>query len=484
MSRLIKRAIGLVLIFLLLLVVGWYQLFREVEQPEFKDPEQLFNYGSIGTEAQSGIPYWIWRVMPTIFSDYLPGPGGYSALGFFWEPGQLTPVGFSVKTVGQPRVAFNCAFCHQSSYRESAQALPKLVSGGVGNRVDSLGYARFLSQSALDDRFNSDVLMAEINRTVDLNWLDRLTYRYLLIPLTKKALIRLGQNMKWTELKPDWGRGRIAPFNPLKYGVLNLPLDDTIGNADMMPLWNMASKTGPDKAFHWDGLNTDLHEVVLSSAIGDDLVGKHYTATIKQNLKRIQQWISDTPPPNNPFGFDKEDHRQPDQGRYQQGATLFQNLCADCHDSSGSRVSTVIPVAEIGTDPHRAQMWTDAARDRYNAYDQGYPWGFSHFQNVEGYLAPLLDDGLWLRAPYLHNGSVPSLRDLLTPPELRPEVFYRGFDLIDWENGGFVTSGYEAEWVGFRFDTRLPGNGNQGHSYGTGLDEADKEALLEYLKTL
>ncbi|MGH9372692.1 MAG: cytochrome c, partial [Vicinamibacterales bacterium] len=91
-------------------------------------------------------------------------------------------------------------------------------------------------------------------------------------------------------------------------------------------------------------------------------------------------------------------------------------------------------------------------------------------------------DGLWLRAPYLHNGSVPHLRALLFP-EQRPEVFYRAYDVYDWKNVGFVSSGPEAEREGVRFSTAERGNGNGGHLYGTKLEADAKEALLEYLKT-
>ena len=91
-------------------------------------------------------------------------------------------------------------------------------------------------------------------------------------------------------------------------------------------------------------------------------------------------------------------------------------------------------------------------------------------------------DGLWLRAPYLHNGSVPTLRALLWP-ETRPQTFYRAYDVYDWENVGFVSSGPDAAREGVPFSTRERGNGNAGHVYGATLDAAAKDALLEYLKT-
>ena len=64
------------------------------------------------------------------------------------------------------------------------------------------------------------------------------------------------------------------------------------------------------------------------------------------------------------------------------------------------------------------------------------------------------------------------------------KVFYRGYDVYDQAKVGFVTSGAEAERVGIKHDTTQRGNGNQGHNFGTQLTADDKEALVEYLKTL
>jgi hypothetical protein len=79
---------------------------------------------------------------------------------------------------------------------------------------------------------------------------------------------------------------------------------------------------------------------------------------------------------------------------------------------------------------------------------------------------------------------VPSLTALLTAPDSRPKKFLRGYDVYDQANVGFVSEGAEAARVGFEYDTNLPGNGNQGHTYGTTLPPEEKRALIEYLKTL
>jgi hypothetical protein len=120
-----------------------------------------------------------------------------------------------------------------------------------------------------------------------------------------------------------------------------------------------------------------------------------------------------------------------------------------------------------------------------------------------GYIALQLD-GLWLRAPYLHNGSVPTLRALLEPPACRPASFYRGYDVLDGANVGFVSrrcavpvapatggcpaietqAGCMPEDAGWHYDVTEAGNGNGGHLYGTDLTPDEKKALIEYLKQL
>jgi hypothetical protein len=136
----------------------------------------------------------------------------------------------------------------------------------------------------------------------------------------------------------------------------------------------------------------------------------------------------------------------------------------------------------VGTDAERVRSFTPELAKRMNTIGEGRSWQFSHFRKTDGY-ANMPLDGVWLRAPYLHNGSVPTLRALLFPEE-RPTEFYRAYDVYDWENVGFVSSGADAAREGVRFDTRLKGNSNAGHLYGRQLTREQREELIEYLKTL
>jgi hypothetical protein len=89
-------------------------------------------------------------------------------------------------------------------------------------------------------------------------------------------------------------------------------------------------------------------------------------------------------------------------------------------------------------------------------------------------------NGIWATAPFLHNGSVPTLYDLLLPPAARPKRFTLGRREFDPKKVGYVSDGE----VPFVVDTSVTGNGNGGHEYGVTLAEDDRWALVEYLKTL
>jgi hypothetical protein len=162
---------------------------------------------------------------------------------------------------------------------------------------------------------------------------------------------------------------------------------------------------------------------------------------------------------------------------------VFDANCASCHASA--RTGTVIPLNEIGTDRGRIDTWGKQAAIEANRVvsDMGIQRKGLVEAPLTGYVAQFLD-GIWLRAPYLHNGSVPTLADLLTPPAQRPRTFWRGYDVYDPARGGFIVQGLAAERAGTLYDTRLRGNGSQGHDFGTALPVEDKAVLLEYLKTL
>ncbi len=98
--------------------------------------------------------------------------------------------------------------------------------------------------------------------------------------------------------------------------------------------------------------------------------------------------------------------------------------------SAASNVGKVTPLEQIGTDRHRLDSYSYELAVTQSTLYAGYDWRFKHFRKTFGY-ANMPLDGLWLRAPYLHNGSVPTLRDLLESRTARPATFYRGDDVYD-----------------------------------------------------
>lgn len=324
--------------------------------------------------------------------------------------------------------------------------------------------------------------MAEIAKNYRLPLLDRITYR-LLIPFVKYTLLQQKNEYAHYGLLPNLlsaGKGRIDPFNLVKYRYLKQPPDGSIGNSDMEPLWNLKAHQG--YSFHWDGLNNTLQEVVLSSAIGDGTplkwVDQDWKKSDKESsLKRITAYINNAEPPRFPFPVN--------QPLAAQGKFIYDRQCAACHAAGGARTGKVEPIDNpmLETDRNRIEMWTQRSATAYDAYTDKYSWKFSHFQKQNGYVNVTLE-GLWLRGPYLHNGSVPTLMDLLQEPTQRPKSFYRGYDVLEADKVGFISQGPDAQRVGLRYDTSERGNSNGGHLWGTTLGDEEKKELVEYLKTL
>lgn len=491
-----KRTIKTVVIVLLLggagALFGWYKFFREVDQPAFADESERFKYGSIGAEFSRGIPYWIWVVMPRIFPDLMPGPGGYKSFGLVWEEGKELPVGFSKKVVGFPRVANNCAICHVGTWRSKEDEVPHLVVAAPAHTVDVQGMIRFLAQAGADSRFNAGNILAEIDRETKLSFIDKQLYRFVIIPMMKTALQQQEKQFRWMNRPgwPDWGRGRDDPMNLTKYFMTTQPVDNSTGQADFPSNWNLQSRKGTNLFLNWSCDTPSVHSVLIDSALGlgaapdrnnrlaypIDLLNWKLTRRewFKKRMDDLDDFLSKLPPPKYPFPIDT--------ALAAQGKPIYDRSCSECHDVGKPRTNKPIPIDEIGTDRERLDTWTKAAADQAN--EEVKKLGINRPDMVKnfGYCSPPLD-GLWMRAPYLHNGSVPTLHDLLEPVAARPTSFYRGYDVYDAAKAGFVTEGPSATRTGWKHDVKERGNGNQGHTYGTTLSPEEKKALLEYLKT-
>lgn len=434
-----------------------------------------FKYGSIGAEERAGIPYPIWQILPELFPHHLPQrPGnGYERFGFVFEPGKERPIGTSLRDRQVKLIGLNCAVCHTGTVRDNEGGAARIVLGMPSHQFDLQAYQRFLFACVRDTGFSREnVWRAMRQRNPKLSWLDSILYGWFVIPRTKSEGTRLANNFAFFESRPAQGPGRVDTFNP--YKVLfnfDLAADRSVGTADLPSLWNQKIREG--MWLHWDGNNNSVSERNKSAAIG---AGCSEASLDLPSMKRVEDWIWTLPAPKFPAA-------RIQQQRATAGASIYARECAACHDPGGKQTGQVVPAAQVGTDPERLQSFSAPLAQRMNTLGTGRPWKFTRFRATDGYAAMPLD-GVWLRAPYLHNGSVPTLRHLLEQPENRPAVFWRGYDVYDYADGGFVWNGPQAEQSGFRFDSSLKGNSRAGHLYGTGLPREDKLNLLEYLKTL
>ncbi len=447
---------------------------------KYSDINDHFKYGSIGGEAANGIPYWVWKALPVVFTDKLPGEG-YTSLGFIQEPEHDLPIGFSQAKIGFDRVAQNCATCHVGSLRDTPESEPQIITAMPSNTVNLEGYIRFLSDVAIDERFTADKMMPAIEAMgANLNPLEKLIYRYFAIPQTRDALITQRSKFAFLDRQSAYGPGRVDTFSSYKTRQFNTPADEIPqeelnGIADFPSVWQQKPREGMQ--LHWDGNNTSVNERNNSAALA--LVTP--TTIDFDAIHRVADWLWELPAPPYPYGINPE--------LAAAGKQLYANNCASCHAFDGAKVGKVTPIEEIGTDPGRLDSYTEElAQNQKTLFAgisyQGVDQQFKHFQKTNGY-ANMPLDGVWLRAPYLHNGSVPTLRDLLEPPAKRPKTFYRGYDVFDRDQVGFVSDVAEEDGKQyFKLDTTLPGNSNSGHLYGTDLSDQDKDALVEYMKQL
>jgi mono/diheme cytochrome c family protein len=303
---------------------------------------------------------------------------------------------------------------------------------------------------------------------------------------------------------------------------------------DVPSIWNQKTR----KLFQWDANIRDTVTRNMVASLG--LIGQPTKLDITANYI-ISDFIDNLPPAPYPFPIR--------QAAALKGQSIYERNCAICHQEDQNRGGPREddpPVYLMGTDTNRARVVTpggflalrqvlvDGHQPRDLVFRYGPPGQTTEVTPTaidpdsllvartavkdQGYVANPLD-GIWARAPYLHNGSVPTLRHLLVP-KLRASagVFVRGIISYDQENVGWIwdraeLAKYQARDLSARlYDTSLDGQSNKGHDRKwikvrikvapkeqgqparfeerncqlTWDDDGDAEVnnLLEYLKTL
>lgn len=325
-------------------------------------------------------------------------------------------------------------------------------------------------------------------------------------PNTHIAMKTLADDLKWTRLlsgggitAADVGKmafplgGTDGTTNAVGFGVafgaMRNPdmtvkpyrrLEFEHHDMDAPPWWNVSKK----QKLYADGYAPKTHRMLMTFVL-DPSTGPEQLDEWEDDFRHIEAYIESLEPPEYPWEID--------DSLAATGRVVFEANCSTCHGTygeGGRYPQKTVPLDVVGTDPVRLRALTPEHRGW-----QAENW-ISRFgkdpveRDPIGYVAPPLD-GIWASAPYLHNGSIPTLWHLLHPDE-RPVVWRRTENGYDRERVGLEAKTYEAEPDAIRdaatrrefFDTRLPGKNAAGHDFPAALDADEKRAVLEYLKSL
>ncbi len=378
---------------------------------------------------------------------------------------------------GTKLAAPNCTVCHSSVFQG------KLVEGlGRSNHfigTDASGFTLNVLGIGINSVLMGDTF-AQLNHGIGLLvrlFQDAATHDHLFDLFAALGMRHDANTLKWT------GRLDGNPNSGMK------------GWIDFPAWWHVKKKNALYATGSGRGYKAD-HMLYMSWFSVD---GIPEAETIQNNFMHVQKWIEDDvkPPKFTDFGG------KVNQGLADTGKQVFEKTCAGCHGTysadhtQDTYPNVLVDLAEVGTDPYLAtNNWIYPVKSWYDRSWYGKR-GTSHIEKAHGYMAPPLD-GVWITAPYFHNGSVPTLEAVLDSSK-RPKVWTsQELDKdYDWNAVGWMNKPGEAQpfilTLASRFgiglgrgvyNTSAPGNSNVGHTYGDQLNAAERSAVLEYLKTL
>lgn len=507
----------------------------ELEQGWTPGVRETMHHLSFGSRI---VPYnWLLHLEladgsgPVRSNENLAAQGFIPALANAGNPDGL-PVGFSRTNGpdGQPWVGFTCAACHTGMV--SYQGRGMIIEGGPA----LMDFSSFEQQliDALDTTLSQGDRFSRFSEALQLADTAKLREQM------QQRLDYLRQRQQTNHSETAYGHGRLDAFGQI-FNTVAVELLERPGNA-------VPADAPVSYPFLWDASHLDLvqwngsapnlgpgpliQNVTTALAVygGADLINHdgmtgYPSSALIENLGTLQNHYYRLQSPLWPV----ELLGTLDPAKVEQGRQLYQENCLACHAISDRQQPdrelkvTLVPRTEIGTDPRmatnflRATASTGVLQGRHRFVLAGPAFGaessvinmvlhaalgatlhhpfeatgvtLEDFHKVYGTSPNKVPDqykarplnGIWATAPFLHNGSVPSLYDMLLPPADRPETFHVGSHQLDPVRVGYDTT---AQANTSPFDTRLPGNGNHGHIYGTDLTDPQRWALIEYLKSL
>jgi hypothetical protein len=409
-----------------------------------------------GDYVNSGLPFLFYRMgMGTNKEDHLQRGGPNAGIRYDFNVVRAAN--------GEEIVVPNCLQCHAQVFDD------KLVIGLGNVNMD-------FSQSG---RFDNPVIQGAIDSYMKVNRKKAEAAREFL------TVGRTIADKMQTEVRGVNAADRLTAVlishrdkNTLKWNdTASVELPGPVIPSDVPAWWLLKKKN----AMFYSGFGRGDFGTFLMGAILLTVNDTAHANRVNEHMDDVLSYIKSLEPPGYPKPINRE--------LAGQGQVVFETHCAKCHGFYGdypSYPNYLIPQHVIGTDSllnHSNYQHSDMIR-WFNT-----SW-FSKGNNpaklvpFNGYIAPPLD-GIWITAPYLHNGSVPDLETLLNS-RLRPKYWSRSFSRpeYDYEKLGWTYRTEDKPGGRTVYNTTLPGYGNQGHYFGDKLNDDERKAVIEYLKTL
>lgn len=252
---------------------------------------------------------------------------------------------------------------------------------------------------------------------------------------------------------------------------------------DVPPWWRMKKKS----SMFYVGAGRGDHARIMMTASILCTSSVDESRAIDAYFTDVRAYIASLDAPKYPFAVDA--------ALAEAGRPVFVRHCSRCHGTygdGGEYPNRLVVLEEVGTDPVLASGTAQFAGPYVKWFEGSFFGELSRLEPQTGYVAPPLD-GIWATAPYLHNGSVPTIEALLDSAK-RPTYWTRSFDSKDYDPSALgwkytvLPNGKDGEPDEQKraaiYDTTRPAYSNAGHTFGDALTVEERRAVLEYLKTL
>ncbi|MEM7151912.1 MAG: hypothetical protein AAF799_03675 [Myxococcota bacterium] len=461
------------------------------QTPSATAGEAFFSHYGVGDPYAAGVPYPVFLALRALYPerlgrDWLEFSAQYGTIPNRERPTDpdALPVGFHLATDPITRVDFlmiNCHLCHADLVEADGR---QVFIAGMGNRTLRLhAYDDAFVRIGQDDDLRVGRLLAATTAAAKdhgLAWPPdhrRPIVSETLRKVRHRAEIRGADSARLAAGLP----GRVATIEGFMLALneqydAQLELPSTIGWAKI-----------PDVAT-WRYRETNSFDGVSTGAPVAMVAGADFAFGVRPQWYLGHQHIATSMFLYlRGFSRDLEFPGPIDAALAKSGEGLFDEHCAGCHgDYSGRYVGyeeQVVPLSVVQTDPARIEAVTPAFAKTADGIEETRGLVVTHAS--DGYVPrPLVD--VWARGTYGHAGQWPDLATLATPPEQRPQRFVVDLGApLDLERVGVAWSANGSEGPQRHvYDARVPGYGNGGHEFLSDLASEERQAVLEYLKTL